>query len=181
MGCTGVKSFARAFQGFVRCTPVGPRAEARHARAREGAEQVASVQWPTWHDPTRGGGRQITCGSRSRRLSLQRENLVEVQQGQDGHVESNRADKHTATHQRFLNRDSGGNEQLMLVYKVCAPKGFQRQSTLEKGMRDWFDKGEATTNKFVLCAPGGIGKSTLVYILCVCIHMYKYAMCAYKY
>jgi len=53
----------------------------------------------------------------------------------------------------------------MRVFNVSAPKGFQRRSKLEKGMRDWFDNGEDTTNKCVLCGPGGIGKSTLVYIL----------------
>eukprot|EP00277_Geminigera_cryophila_P019821 CAMPEP_0179489942 /NCGR_PEP_ID=MMETSP0799-20121207/65152_1 /TAXON_ID=46947 /ORGANISM="Geminigera cryophila, Strain CCMP2564" /LENGTH=106 /DNA_ID=CAMNT_0021306017 /DNA_START=269 /DNA_END=585 /DNA_ORIENTATION=- len=50
----------------------------------------------------------------------------------------------------------------MRVFNVSAPKGFQRRSKLEKGMRDWFDNSEATTNKCVLCGPGGIGKSTLV-------------------
>jgi len=100
-------------------------------------------------------------------LSLKRENLVEVQQGQEGQVASNRAGKHTATQQRSYNRGSGGDEQRMLVYNVCAPKGFQRRSTLERGMRDWFDNGEAATNKCVLCGPGGIGKSTPAYILCV--------------
>jgi len=61
----------------------------------------------------------------------------------------------------------------MRVFNVSDPKGFQRRSKLEKGMRDWFDKGEATTNKCVLCGPGGIGKSTLVYTLCVCVYIYK--------
>jgi len=69
-------------------------------------------------------------------LSLKRENLVEVQQGQEGQVASNRAGKHTATQQRSYDRGSGGDEQRMLVYNVCAPKGFQRRSTLERGMRD---------------------------------------------
>ena len=50
----------------------------------------------------------------------------------------------------------------MHVFNVSAPKGFQRRSKLEKGMRDWFDNGEAMTNKCVLCGPGDIGKSTLV-------------------
>ena len=118
-----------------------------------------------------GGRLRVVLDQDGKVLSLKRENLVEVQQGQDGHVESNRAEKHMATHQRFSNRDGGGDEQLVLVYNVCAPKGFQRRSTLERGMRDWFDNGEATTNKFVLCGPGGIGKSTLVYTLCVCIQI----------
>ena len=64
----------------------------------------------------------------------------------------------------------------MRVFNVSDPKGFQRRSKLEKGMRDWFDNGEATTNKCVLCGPGGIGKSTLVYTLCVCIYIYKNIM-----
>jgi len=54
----------------------------------------------------------------------------------------------------------GGGE--MLVYNVNAPVGFQRRSRLERGMRDWFEDGGPTTNKCVLCGPGGIGKSTLV-------------------
>ena len=58
-----------------------------------------------------------------------------------------------------------GRVGAMRVFNVSAPKGFQRRSKLEKGMRDWFDNGEDTTNKCVLCGPGGIGKSTLVYIL----------------
>ena len=59
----------------------------------------------------------------------------------------------------------------MRVFNVSDPKGFQRRSKLEKGMRDWFDNGEATTNKCVLCGPGGIGKSTLVTMFCtyICI------------
>jgi len=65
----------------------------------------------------------------------------------------------------FQGNVGGGGEQRMLVYNVCAPKGFQRRSMRGKGMRDWFDKGEATTNKCVLCGPDGIGKSTMVYIL----------------
>jgi len=107
-------------------------------------------------------------------LSLKRENLVEVQPGQEGRVESNGACQHTATQQRSYDRGGVGDEQLMLVYNVCAPKGFQRRSTLERGMRDWFDNGEATTNKCVLCGPGGIGKSTLVYIICECVHILVY-------
>jgi len=50
----------------------------------------------------------------------------------------------------------------MLVYNVNAPVGFQRRSRLERGMRDWFEDGGPTTNKCVMCGPGGIGKSTLV-------------------
>jgi len=67
----------------------------------------------------------------------------------------------------------------MRVFNVSAPKGFQRRSKLEKGMRDWFDNGEAATNKCVLCGPGGIGKSTLVYTLCVCIHINQNIVYAY--
>ena len=59
----------------------------------------------------------------------------------------------------------------MRVFNVSAPKGFQRRSKLEKGMRDWFDNGEDTTNKCVLCGPGGIGKSTLVCMhICICMY-----------
>ena len=65
----------------------------------------------------------------------------------------------------------------MRVFNVSAPKGFQRRSKLEKGMRDWFDNGEATTNKCVLCGPGGIGKSTLV---CVCIYVCACILYAYS-
>jgi len=50
----------------------------------------------------------------------------------------------------------------MHVFKVYAPKGFQRRSKLKKGLCDYFDKDEATTNKCVLCGHGGIGKSTVV-------------------
>jgi len=57
----------------------------------------------------------------------------------------------------------------MCVFNISVPKGFQRRSKLEKSMRDWFDNGEATASKFVLCGPGGIGKSTLV-----CIYIYIY-------
>ena len=107
-------------------------------------------------------------------LSLKRENFVEVQPGQEGHAASNRAGKHTATLQRSYDRDGGGDEQFTLMYNVCAPKGFQRRSTLERGMRDWFDNGEATTNKCVMCGSGGIGKSTRVYTLCVCTYIPVY-------
>jgi len=107
-----------------------------------------------------GGRLRVVLEQDGKVLSLKRENLVEVQQGQDGRVASNRAGKHTATQQRTCDRGGGGDEQLMLVYNVCAPKGFQRRSTLERGMRDWFDNGEATTNKCVLCGPEGIGNST---------------------
>jgi len=69
----------------------------------------------------------------------------------------------------------------MRVFNVSAPKGFQRRSKLEKGMRDWFDNGEATTNKCVLCGPGGIGKSTLVYTSCACIYRYRYKNVKYTY
>jgi len=68
--------------------------------------------------------------------------------------------------------EDGDRVDAMRVFNISAPKGFQRRSTLEKGMRDWFDNGEATTNKCVLCGPGGIGKSTLV---CICIYVYVYA------
>jgi len=105
-------------------------------------------------------------------LSLKRENLVEIQHGQDGLVASNCAGKRTATQQRSYDQRCGGDEQLILVYNVCAPKEFQRRSTLERGMRDWFDNGETTTNKCVLCGPGGIGKSTLVFIF-VYINTYQ--------
>jgi len=108
-------------------------------------------------------------------LSLKREKKFEVQPGQDGCAASNRTVKHTATQQRSYDRGGGGDKQLMLVYNVCAPKGFQRMSTLERGMRDWFDNGEVTINKCVLCGLGGIGKSMLVYIICVCIY-YRYIM-----
>ena len=50
----------------------------------------------------------------------------------------------------------------MLMFNVLAPIGLQRRSKLEKAMRDWFNSLGATTNKCVLCGPGGIGKSTLV-------------------
>ena len=50
----------------------------------------------------------------------------------------------------------------MLMFNVLAPIGLQRRSKLEKAMRDWFKSLGATTNKCVLCGPGGIGKSTLV-------------------
>jgi len=69
----------------------------------------------------------------------------------------------------------------MRVFNVSAPKGFQRRSKLEKGMRDWFDNGEATTNKCVLCGPSGIGKSTLVCTLCVCLYRYKNIIYTYIY
>jgi len=69
----------------------------------------------------------------------------------------------------------------MLVFNVSAPKGFQRRSKLEKGMRDWFNNVKATINKCVLCGPGGIGKSTLVYKLCVCLYRYKNVMYTYIY
>jgi len=121
-----------------------------------------------------GGRLRVVLDQDGKVLSLKRENLVEIQPGQEGHVASNRTGKHTATQQRFYDRGGVGDEQLMLVYNVCAPKGFQRRSTLERGMRDWFDNGEATTNKCVLCGPGGIGKSTLVYIVCVCIYIQAY-------
>jgi len=29
----------------------------------------------------------------------------------------------------------------MCVFNINAPKGFQRRSTLEKSMRDWFSNG----------------------------------------
>jgi len=48
------------------------------------------------------------------------------------------------------------------MFNVLAPMGLQRRSKLEKAMRDWFNSLGATTNKCVLCGPGGIGKSTLV-------------------
>jgi len=118
-----------------------------------------------------GGRLRVVLDQDGKVLSLKRENLVEVQQGQDGHVASNCAGNNTATSQRSNNRCGGGDVHLMLVYNVCAPKGFQRRSTLERGMRDWFDNGDATTNKCVLCGPGGIGKSTLVYIICICIYL----------
>ena len=58
----------------------------------------------------------------------------------------------------------------MLMFNVLTPMGLQRRSKLEKAMRDWFNSLGATTNKCVLCGPGGIGmcgpggigKSTLV-------------------
>jgi len=115
-------------------------------------------------------------------LSLKRENLVEIQQGKEGRVaSSSRAGKLTATQKRTYGQGGGGHKQLMLVYNVCAPQGFQRRSTLERGMRDWFDNGETTTTKFVLCGPGGIGKSTLVYMSGVCVHIYQYVVYAYVY
>jgi len=127
-----------------------------------------------------GGRLRVVLDQDGKVLSLKRENFVEVQPGQEGHAASNRAGKHTATQQRSYDRGGAGDKQLMLVYNVCAPKGFQRRSALERGMRDWFDNGEATTNKCVLCGPGGIGKSTLVYIKMrmyiytgiLCIHIY---------
>jgi len=112
-----------------------------------------------------GGRLRVATDQDGKVLSLKRKNLVEVQPGHDGHVESKCAGKHTALQQRSYDRSGSGDG--MLVYNVCAPKGFQRRSTLERGMRDWFDDGETTTNKCVLCGPGGIGKSTLVYIICV--------------
>ena len=39
----------------------------------------------------------------------------------------------------------------MRVLNGSAPKGLQCRSKLKKGMHDWFEKGEATTNKCVLC------------------------------
>ena len=74
-------------------------------------------------------------------LSLKCENLVEVQQEQEGNVASNRAGKHTATQHRTCAWDGDGDEQLMLVYNIYAPKGFRRRTTLERGMRDWFEGG----------------------------------------
>jgi len=109
-----------------------------------------------------GGRLRVVLDQDGKVLSLKRENLVEAQQGQDRRLASSHADKHTTIQQRTRGRGSRGNEQHMCMFNVNAPKGFQHRSTLEKGMRDWFYNGEATTNKFVLCGPGGIGKSTLV-------------------
>ena len=131
-------------------------------------------QFGTIQREVEGGRLRVVLDQDGKVLSLKRENFVEVQPGQEGLVASNRAGQNTATQQRSYDRSGGGDEQLMLVYNVCAPKGFQRRSTLERGMRDWFDNGEATTNKCVLCGPGGIGKSTLVYIICVCIYVPVY-------
>ena len=55
-----------------------------------------------------------------------------------------------------------GDPSKLVCFNVHAPTAFQRRSKLEKGMRDWFDARGFTTNKCVLCGPGGIGKSTLV-------------------
>ena len=116
----------------------------------------------TIHHEVEGSRLCVVLDEDGKVLSLKRDNLVEVQQGQDGRVASKRAGNYTVTQQRSYAQGGDSDQQLMLVYNVCAPKGFQRRSTLEKGMRDWFDNGEATTNKCVLCGPGGIGKSTLV-------------------
>ena len=129
-----------------------------------------------------GGRLRVVLDQDCQALSLKRENLVEVQQGKEGRVVSiSRAGKLTASQERTYGQGGGGHKQLMLVYNVCAPKGFQRRSTLEKGMRDWFDDGENATTKFVLCGPGGIGKSTLVYMSSVCVHIYQYIVYAYVY
>jgi len=118
-----------------------------------------------------GGRLRVVLDEDGKVLSLKRENLVEVQQGQEERVASSRAGDHTATQQRTCGQGGKGNLQPMLIYNVSAPKGFQRRSMLEKGMRDWFANGQATTNKCVLCGPGGIGKSTLVTMFCtyICI------------
>jgi len=113
-----------------------------------------------------GGRLRVVLDQDGKVLRLKRENPVEVQQGQEGNVASNRAGKHTATQHRTCARDGDGDEQLMLVYNFYTLKGFRRRTTLERGMRDWFDKGKATTNKCVLCGPGGIGNSTLI-LMCI--------------
>jgi len=125
-----------------------------------------------------GGRLRVVLDQDGKVLSLRRENLVEVQQGQEGRGASNRVGKNTATQQRASDRGGGEDKQRkMLVYNVCAPKGFQRRSTLERGMRDWFDNRESTTKKCVLCGPGGIGKSTLVYSLSVCMYIHTSVLC----
>ena len=109
-----------------------------------------------------GGRLRVVLDQDRKVLSLKRENLVEIQQGQDGCVASSHAGKHTAIHQKTCGRGTSGDKMPILVYNVHTPQGFQRRSKLEKGIRDWFGNGEAMTNKCVLCGPGGIGKSTLV-------------------
>ena len=109
-----------------------------------------------------GGRLRVVLDQDCKVLSLKRENLVEIQQGQDGCVASSHAGKHTAIHQKTCGRGSSGDKLPILVYNVHAPQGFQRRSKLEKGIRDWFGNGKAMINKCVLCGPCGIGKSTLV-------------------
>jgi len=120
-----------------------------------------------------GGRLRVVLDQDGNVLSLKRENLVEVQQGQDGHVASNCASKNTATQQRSYDRSSGGDEQRMPVYNFCAPKGFQRQSTLERGMRNWFDNGEATHTGVCCADPEALAsRHWYIYYAYLCIHQY---------
>ena len=63
-------------------------------------------------------------------LSLKRENLVEVQR-----EALSRAGKLTAMQHKTCGWKSCGDEQPILMYNMHAPKGFQRRSKIEKGMR----------------------------------------------
>jgi len=79
-----------------------------------------------------GGRLRVVLDQDGKVLNLKPENLVEVRQEQEACVaSSSHAGKRTATQQRTCGEGGSGDKQLMLVYNVCAPQGFQRWSTLE--------------------------------------------------
>jgi len=81
-----------------------------------------------------GGRLRVVLDQDGKVLNLKPENLVEVRQEQEACVaSSSHAGNHTATQQRTCGEGGSGDKQLMLVYNVCAPQGFQfqRRSTLE--------------------------------------------------
>ena len=55
------------------------------------------------------------------------------------------------------------SEGQVVAFNVRAEaEGLQGRSKLEKAMQEWFE-GEGQRTRFVLCGPGGTGKSTLAH------------------
>jgi len=69
-----------------------------------------------------GGRLRVLLDQDRKVLSLKREHLVEIQQGQDGCVASSHAGKHTAIHQKSCGRGSSGDKLPILVWGSSGDK-----------------------------------------------------------